>query len=154
VKVGVYAAVAVAAPACLLAVGSTVALTRGLLDRNPTWSPPPFTLSEAAGLDDEAEVVRLIERGGDPNAAHEVRIAVISPTPTRLTPLEAAVISKNPSMIATLLTRGAIVDADGWNRLRCRTDEDDVIAMLDSHRPAGATTHCGGNRSAPGQVVN
>jgi hypothetical protein len=149
-----WTAAGVAAPACVLALASAVALALGVLHRDPIWFPPVLTLSEAAGLDDEAEVVRLIERGADPNAPHGVAAGVLFDAAAWLTPIEAAVIAKNPSMIATLLSRGVTLDADEWNQLRCQADAEDVASMLDGHRPAGATTHCGGNQSAPGEVVN
>ncbi len=136
------ATVAVAAPGCLLAVVSALALALGIVNRDPVWSHQTLTLSEAASVDDEAEVVRLIERGADANAPYNIRAGFPLGVPARLTPIDAAVAAKNASMVATLLTHGAVLDAGAWNRLRCSTEDDDVARILDGHRPAGATVQC------------
>jgi hypothetical protein len=143
------AAAAAAVPACLLAIAFAVALTLAMLGRHPLWPRETLNLSEAAGVDDEAEVVRLIEHGEDPNVSRQVRAGLLAADPLRVTPLEAAVASANPSMIATLLTNGATLDGAIWNQLRCRADHEEVAAMLDAHRPSGATVDC----SAAGTII-
>lgn len=145
---GRYAEIAAALPGCLLAVGSAVALILAATGRDPIWPYEPVNMSEAAGMDDEAEVVRLIGYGEDPNASRETRAGFVRNVPTPLTPLEAAVISGNPSMVSTLLANGAAMNPSTWNRLRCLADDrkSDLIMMLDAHRPQGAMTHC--DRSA------
>jgi hypothetical protein len=139
---GAWTAVAVAAPGCMLAIASALALTLAIPGRHPMWPLHTLNLSEAASVDDEAEVVRLIERGEDPDAARDVRAGLLFDSAVRLTPIEAAVASKNPSMISTLLVNGATLDERAWNRLRCLADEEDVVLMLDGHRPPDATMQC------------
>jgi hypothetical protein len=143
-----FAEIAAALPGCLFAVGSAVALLLAANGRDPIWPYEPVNLSEAAGMDDEAEVARLIGLGEDPNAPRDTRPGFVLNVPGHLTPLEAAVTSGNPSMVSTLLVNGAALNAGTWNRLRCLADDrkSDLTAMLEAHRPHDAMTHC--DRSA------
>ncbi|MGH9723006.1 MAG: hypothetical protein ACRD8O_22575, partial [Bryobacteraceae bacterium] len=133
-----------AAPGCLLAAGLALALVLGAIDRHPMWPYVALNLSEAAGARDEGEVARLIAYGEDPNTRREVRAGVIFARATRLTPLEAAVAVDDPSILTRLLTLGATLDADVWNRLRCIADGDEVPPVLDARRPEGVELHCVG----------
>ena len=67
------AAFAVAIPGCLLAAASLVALMLAAFGDYPMWRHEDVNLAEAAGVREEAEVTRLIERGQDPNASYPVR---------------------------------------------------------------------------------
>jgi hypothetical protein len=150
VRASTFAAVASAAPGCILAIASVVSLALAIVDAHPMWPHEPLNISEAASVDDEAEVVRLIERGEDPDGRRPVRAGLLGGSSVHVTPLEAAVAAKNPSVIATLLANGATLDAIGWNDLRCRADDKEVALMLEAHRPAGATVRCDdGNSGKP-----
>lgn len=141
-----WIAIAVGAPGCLLAVASVVALVLAAFDRHPMWPHQPVNLAEAAGVRDEAEVVRLIEQGGDPNIRYAISPGLIFDYPTRLTPLEAAVANHDPSMVTRLLAKGAVMDAALWTYLRCIADGEEVPRVLDEHRPEGAVLQCDGVR--------
>ena len=139
-----WAAVALAAPGCLLAAASAVALILAALDRHPMWPHQPTNLAEAAGVRDEAEVVRLIQQGDDPNVRYPIRPGLIFDVPLRLTPLEAAVAADDVQMVGHLLANRVVMDAALWTYLRCIADGDDVPPALDRSRPPGALLRCDG----------
>jgi len=139
-----WASIALAAPGCLLAAASVVALTLAAFDRHPMWPHQASNLAEAAAVRDEAEVVRLIEQGEDPNARYAVQPGLLFDAPTRLTPLEAAVANDDSQMVRRLLAEGAAMDAALWTYLRCIASGDDVPSTLDQYRPAGALPRCDG----------
>lgn len=141
---GNWAAVVLAAPGCLLAAASVVALTMAVFGRHPMWPHQAFNLAEAAAVRDEAEVVRLIEQGEDPNTRYAVQPGLLFDAPISLTPLEAAVAADDAEMIRRLLTNGASMDAVLWTHLRCIADGDDAPSMLDRYQPAGALLRCDG----------
>lgn len=141
-----WPAVALGAPGCLLAAASLVSLALAAFGRYPMWPHEPVNLAEAAGVRDEAEVVRLIEDGADPNARYSVRPGFGFDGPTRLTPLEAAIAADDPMIVRWLLARGTPPDADRWTYLRCIAGGDDVPPLLDQQRPPGAELKCDGVR--------
>jgi len=138
-------AIALAAPGCLLAV--VWALAMAAFGGHPMWRQEDLNLSEVAAVRDQAEVVRLVERGEDPNMTREVRKGLLFDHPSTLTPLEAAVESGDDNMIHVLLAGGASLDAEIWNRLRCNTDRSEILAALDAHAPTDADRRC--NRTTP-----
>jgi hypothetical protein len=137
-----WAAIAVGAPGCLLALVSAVALTLAALGRYPMWPHEEINLAEAAGVREEAEVVRLIELGQDPNARYPVRAGLVFDRIARLTPLEAAVLNDDPAIAAQLFARGVALEGSSWVALRCFAPGLRVVPVLDAHRPAGATLDC------------
>jgi hypothetical protein len=111
----------------------------------PFWRGGPLTLSEAAALRDQGELVRLIEAGADPNAMYLLRPGVLAAS--SLTPLEAAVGARRSEMVELLMLHGATMDAPGWQRLHCfalATGAADVVGMLDRYRPANSEASCEG----------
>src|SRR6188474_3471766 len=96
------AAFVVAMPGCLLAAASLAALMLAAFGEYPMWPHEDVNLAEAAGVREEAEVARLIERGQDPNASYPVRAGLLFERPAKLTPLEAAVINDDPAIVALL----------------------------------------------------
>lgn len=139
-----WTAVALAAPGCLLAAASVVALTLAAFGRHPMWPDESLNLGEATGVRDEAEVARLIEDGHDLNVRYAIRPGLMFDYPTRLTPLEVAVAANDAQMVRRLLTSGAVMDAALWTYLRCIADGDRVIPTLDEYRPSGALLRCDG----------
>ena len=81
--VGLPGGLLIAATAAML-----IALPFGV---DPLWAVEPITLSEAAALRDNGEVVRLIESGEDVNGTSAVRPDILSTHSLVITPIEAAV---------------------------------------------------------------
>ena len=136
------AGTALALPGCLMAAASVVALTLALFGRHPMWPHESLNLAEAAGVRGEAEVVRLIELGQDPNVRYVVRSGLRFGHPTSLTPLEAAVANDDPEVVRRLLAMGAMMDSAQWTHLRCIAEGEHVRLALDELRPADATLRC------------
>ena len=138
--------IACAAPALVAVAISAFTVLSAAVGVSPSfWRGGPLTLSEAAALRDQGEVVRLIASGADPNAMHPLRPGVLAAS--SLTPLEAAVGARRAEMVELLMLHGAKVDEAGWRRLHCfalGTGADDVVAMLDRYRQANATSSCEG----------
>src|SRR5712691_5971156 len=141
---GTWAAAALATPACVLAVGLALSLALGVVGRHPMWPRYDLNLSEAASVRDEAEVVRLIGSGEDPNGRRDIRPGVLFDYAVRLTPLEAAVASQRAEMVEQLLANGALMDAVVWNRLKCLSRGSEVPLVLEQHRPPGGVMRCEG----------
>jgi hypothetical protein len=135
---------AVAIPGCLLAAASLVALMLAAFGEYPMWPYEAVNLAEAAGVREEAEVARLIERGQDPNASYPVRAGLLFERPAKLTPLEAAVINDDPAIVALLFAHGAAIDGPTWVALRCFAGNSRVSLLLDAHRPAAIPLECAG----------
>jgi hypothetical protein len=98
------------------------------------WPAQPVTLAEAAATRDEAEVERLIGYGDNPNAPADVRPGLLAVAAVRVTPLEAAVWSRDAEMLALLLRNGAIATSSQLRTLRCLNDrwhDADVRATLE-----------------------
>ena len=139
-----WPSVALAAPAVVVTAGLTLALVFGVFGRHPMWPDDGLNLSEAAATSDEADVVRLIERGEDPNIRRDIRPGVLFDRAVRLTPLEAAVVSQRTVMVERLLANGAVMDAAVWSQLRCLAGGNEMPPFLDRRRPAGAVATCEG----------
>jgi hypothetical protein len=135
-------AMIVALPGCLLAAASVVALTMAAVDQPPMWPYDAHTLAEAAGARDEAEVVRLIEHGEDPNVRYFVRSGLVLERAARLTPLEAAVLNDDPAITRELLSRGVTLNDTSWTALRCRAGSR-AAAVLDETRAPGSLVCAG-----------
>jgi hypothetical protein len=131
------AAPAVALGACLL-----MALVLGVFGRHPMWPDDKLNLSEASAAKDEAEVMRLIGYGEDPNVVRDVRAGLLTDHAVQLTALEAAVVSQRTEMVERLLQNGAVMDARVWSRVRCMAGGNEMPSYLDARRPAGAEARC------------
>jgi hypothetical protein len=132
-------------PGALLIVATAAMLLALPFGVDPLWYVEPLTLPEAAALRDNGEIVRLIDRGADPNAAGPVRANFLREDPQVVTPLEAAVGIDRGDIVQTLLDHGARLDAQTWTRLTCfatSIDAGDARAVLEAHRPDGAAANC------------
>jgi hypothetical protein len=128
-----------------VAVSAAIAIMAVTNDAPPFWHGGSLTLSEAAALHDQGELVRLIASGNDPNAVYPLRADVLAVR--ALTPLEAAVGARRPEMVELLVRHGAVVDPTAWRRLHCFARASgalDVVQMLDRFRPTGSETSCEG----------
>jgi ankyrin repeat protein len=125
--------IALGVPGVLL-VAATAAMLMGLpFGIDPLWAVEPTTLSEAAALRDNGEVVRLIELGADVNGTSLVRPNIVAERELTMTPLEAAVAAERADMVELLLEQGARVDPAQWTSLMCfagSVEADDVRALL------------------------
>jgi hypothetical protein len=138
--------VCAAAPAlAAVAVSAAIVVMAVMNEAPPFWRGGSLTLSEAAALHDQGELVRLIASGSDPNAVYPLRADVLAVR--ALTPLEAAVGARRPEMVELLMRHGAAVDSDAWRRLHCfavATGDADVVQTLDRFRPADSDASCVG----------
>ena len=115
------------------------------------WPAQRVTLAEAVATRDPAEVERLIGFGENPNSAMSVRPGLLGPTAVRVTPLEAAVWSRDAEMLALLLRRGAIPSESELRALRCLNDKEhnsEVRTMLER---LGTAPWPACNTASPGQ---
>ena len=131
-------------PVALALPGIVVALLTGLsgisafvADRPLILAPVPRNAAEAAGNRDVADVV-VLSPTTDMNQPAPARIPLRLRQPAMLTPLEAAVISERAYMIRLVRDRGARLDGQELQRLRCiaqaRKDRGTIayLAALDS----------------------
>jgi hypothetical protein len=136
---------ALALPGLLLAAGTLVMLAALGGGIDPLWHTESVTLAEAAALEDNAEVVRLIGLGENVNGASRVRPNVLADRELMLTPIEAAVGAERADMVQLLLDHGVRLEPTVWTRLMCFADSagaDDVTALLEAQRPADAQLIC------------
>ncbi|MGE0392008.1 MAG: hypothetical protein AB7I25_01935 [Vicinamibacterales bacterium] len=101
------AALAIGLPGGLLAVVIALALLLRVIEVAPFSSAERMTLPEAAALESDADVVRLLRAGADPNRAERVRRTRIRAVNAAMTPLEAAMTSRHVSVMAYLVAGGA-----------------------------------------------
>ena len=129
----VLACVPVAALALIGAWG-VVANTAG----GWVWPPDEVGVSEAVATGNYAELVRLLENGADPNRSSTVRAPLLASQEVVATPLEAAVLGRNATMMQLLLARGAVVTRSMAEKLKCLNAEhpdQDVRSVLDELSP-------------------
>jgi hypothetical protein len=141
--------VAAVAPLLLTFLASAWTVVGWAAGTSPFWPDPQLTLSEAAGLGNAGEVVRLItQEGKDPNRSWPVRVSILG-SAHPITPLEAALAGRRVALIPVLLRHGAVVPASGAARarLRCLADgagDPSVVEMLmitgDASDPASPCT--------------
>jgi hypothetical protein len=123
------------APLLVVFLASAWAVIGWVAGTSPYWPDPQLTLSEAAGLGNAGEVVRLItlERR-DPNRSWPVREGILGSAQS-VTPLEAAVSSRRVAVIPVLLQYGVDVPKNGVARTRliCRAvsaGAPDIVDIL------------------------
>ena len=102
--------------AMLFGVSGAASLVTG---RPLMWPPPDLTLSEAVALRDRGEVVRQIMFGADPNRRYPTHDVFRDGEEVALTPLEAAVITREPYMVGLVLQYGGIVTDQNTVTLQC-----------------------------------
>ena len=138
-----------ALPALAAVAVSAAVVVMAVTDGSPPfWNGGSLTLSEAAALHDQGELVRLIAAGSDPNQVYALRPGVLAVR--ALTPLEAAVGARRPEMVELLMRHGATVESTARRRLHCfatETGDVNVVQALDRVRPAGSEASCEGIRT-------
>jgi len=107
--------------------------TAGRLAGGGLWPPDEVTLSEALATRNNAEAVRLIEGGANPNQPSRVRDGLLtSGYAVTIKPIEAAVGARRADSVRTLLANGAAVDQEELKVLRCleQTRHDSGVSEL------------------------
>lgn len=109
------------------------------------WAPVETTLSQATALRDQGEVIRLIMLGTDPNRRYLVD-SVFRPGETvMLTPLEAAVITRELHMVELVADYGGAVGDNNAAVLQCLAAGVRADAVHDYLvRAAGGARSCEG----------
>lgn len=100
----------------LFGASGAVALVTG---RPLIWPPASLTLSEAVALRDRGEVARQIMLGADPNRRYPTNDVFREDEYVALTPLEAAIITREPYMVGLVLDYGALVNDHNAPVLQC-----------------------------------
>jgi hypothetical protein len=111
--------VIVTVPPALFALGSGLVLVMALFGYEPFWQTgPDMSLVEAAFKGDRTAVSRMLYAGLDPNAPGRLRVG---PTASivSVTPLEAAVMSRDLRTVQVLLSNQAALDDSNRLRLTC-----------------------------------
>jgi hypothetical protein len=109
----------VTVPPALFALGSGLVLVMALFGYEPFWQTgPDMSLVEAAFKGDRTAVSRMLYAGLDPNAPGRLRVG---PTASivSVTPLEAAVMSRDLRTVQVLLSNQAALDDSNRLRLTC-----------------------------------
>jgi len=134
----------IAAPCVGLAVLSAW-WSIGLLGGTGLWPPDEVTLSEAIATRNNAEALRLIRQGADPNRASRVRDGLlIDGSDVVVTPVEAAVVAQRADGLRMLLANGAVVDDGELQVLRClerQRHDSGVRELLDARASAEPDCH-------------
>ena len=134
-------ALALAAPALVWLAAAAVVLLAALGGYRALAAPADLTLPEAAALRDEAEVLRQIRHGVDPNLAGRVRRGVIRDEEYLLTPLEAATAARHGEVVRLLVGNGAELNDTNVPILFClaqRSGAADIVSLLNEHAPVDA----------------
>jgi hypothetical protein len=110
------------------------------------WPPDDVTLSEAVATRNNAEALRLIRLGANPNRPSRVRAGLLtSDYDVSVTPVEAAVGAQRADALRMLLASGATIDEREMRVLRCyeQVRRDSGVRELLGEGPA---TDCAGVR--------
>lgn len=140
---------ALAGPSLFLLVAAAVILSAALGGYEPLAGPDDLTLAEAAAIRDEAEVLRLIRAGADPDAPGNVRRGILNDPGNLLTPLEAAVAAGHAEVVQLLVRHGAAINERNFPILSCLAQErgeTEIVSWLNERAPAGAAPDCAGVR--------
>jgi hypothetical protein len=100
---------------------------------NPLWPENAATLSESVALRDMPNTLALISQGHDPNATYDVRDELLTSRRVQVTPLQAAVSTREPDVVDILLANGARLDETTGPVLIClarKVNAPDVETQL------------------------
>ncbi len=129
--------IAVAVPPAVAAVLVLLFIAMELAGRTPS-AIEPQNIAESAGLGNGAEILRRLQLGEDPTRVQTIRPEIISSQVTRVTALEAAVLSRKVQLVELLDDRGAIVGAEARQSLACLAQDAGVGDIVEYLAPAGA----------------
>ncbi len=139
---------------CLVLALLSVWWTAGWLAGNGLWPPDEVTLSEAVATRNNAEAVRLIESGANPNQPSQVRDGLLTNGyAVTIKPIEAAVGAQRVDSVRMLLANGVAVDQEELTVLRCLEEarrDSGVRELLAAQ--STAAVDCNGFRSPLARV--
>ena len=142
-------AVVLAAPALVWLAAAGAIVIAALIGYRALAAPADLTLSEAAAIRDEAEVLRQIGAGADPNIPSRVRPGLIGDPEYLMTSLEAATVAGHLEVLQLLVRNGATVNESNFPVLYClaqESDASDIVSFLQEHVPSGVVFECEGVR--------
>ena len=109
----------IAAP-CIVLTLLSAWWTVGRVAGHGLWPSDDVTLAETVATRNNAEALRLIQHGADPNRPDRVRDGILtSGYATHVLPVEAAVAAQRGDALRMLLANGATVDQRELTVLRC-----------------------------------
>lgn len=111
---------AVAGPGLAWVALQAVLLVGWAIGLRPFEATPPTTLAEMVALGDHASVVGAVRGGADPNQPSSIRAGLpLGPTEA-ITPIQTAVSTNQPGLLARLRDLGAVVHSQNYPELVCR----------------------------------
>ena len=131
-------ACAVAIPVVAATVGVLLFAAVEVAWRTPLAYDRPRNIAEAAGMANGSEVLRFLRSGEDPTVVMEVRPENISASVSRVTALEAAILSRRIRLVQLFGRERALVDSDQRERLACFAAELNEQGIADYLAPGGA----------------
>jgi hypothetical protein len=134
---------AVGVPGLVVAVLIVLGLVARLVGLVP--SGREMTVVDAAALQSEADIVRLVEAGADPNAPGYVRRTRLRAIDAEMTPLEVAAVNRDAHVMELLVSLGARVDDRIYPVLWCVGEQrgsPEVLAFLRSRVPNPPAVDC------------
>ena len=123
---------AVSVPGLLVAVLFALSAIVDAVSGQPlVWPAWQISLSQAVIMSDQAEVIRQLEAGVDPNGRYEVGEVLRPGERYLITPLEAAVLTREVVLIELVVRRGAIIDERNDQTLQCFARSSGSQAILE-----------------------
>ena len=141
--------VALALPVLAGLAAAALILAATLIGYRALAAPLDLTMSEAAVLRDEAEVLRQIANGSDPNVAQPIRPGIFNDDSLVMTPFEAAIAARHVEVVQLLAGNGARLDESNLPRLIClarRSAAADILAFLEARSASSPAADCSGVR--------
>ena len=141
-RLGIRAGVVafLAALPCIALAALSAWWSAGGLVGGGLWPPDKVTLAEAIATRNNAEALRLIAMGADPNQPSRVRDGLLAEGyDVVVTPVEAAVGAQRADSLRMLLAHGAVVDERELRVLRCyeHTRRDSGVREILDMRATG-----------------
>jgi hypothetical protein len=130
--------VAAAAPVCLVTLGVIVFVLFEWSGRTLFSEGLPRNIAEAAALNSDSIVMRLMIAGEDPSRVVDVRPFAISSAVRRVSGLEAAVWGHSLELMTFFDRAGAIGDGEHRRRLACLAADLGHEDMVEYLAPTGA----------------
>jgi hypothetical protein len=106
------------------------------------WPAQPVTLTEAIGMHDTGEIVRQIALGANPNIRYDTWDILKRYQHVSVTPLEAAVATREQYLFETIIAHGALLTPDNARTLYCFAVQEhatDIAAYVGARFPPPAS---------------